>query len=128
MGLYQNQSSLNMDIETLRDFCLALEDGVEESFPFGPETLVFKYAGKVFLLLSLDDSPARVNAKCDPDRAIALRDEYDAIIPGYHMNKKHWNTMILDGRIPNALVKELIRHSLDLIIAKLPKNQRKGQE
>lgn len=113
-----------MDIELLRTYITGLKEGIEESFPFGPETLVFKYGGKVFLLMSLDEFPLRINAKCDPDRAIELREEYAAIIPGYHMNKKHWNTLILDGSVPVRLVKELIADSLELVAAKLPKAKR----
>lgn len=113
-----------MDIESVRDHCLQLEPGIEETFPFGPDNLVFKYAGKMFLLLSLDTLPASMNVKCVPEKALALREEYDAIRPGYHMNKQHWNTIILDGSVPDHLLKELIRHSLDLVIEKLPKKLR----
>lgn len=117
-----------MDIESIREYCLGLAPGVEETFPFGPDDLVFKYAGKMFLLLSLDAAPASLNAKCAPERAVALRERYDAIRPGYHMNKQHWNTIILDGSVPDHLIEELIGHSLDLVIKKLPKKLRAEHE
>jgi len=103
-----------MNIETIRDYCLGKE-GAEESFPFGEETLVFKVAGKIFLLLSLDAVPPRFNAKCDPDRALELREAHDAVVPGYHMNKKHWNTVLLNGSLPAPLLQSLIDHSYDLV-------------
>ncbi|RYD97486.1 MAG: MmcQ/YjbR family DNA-binding protein [Sphingobacteriales bacterium] len=112
-----------MDIETLRAYVMALKEGIEEAFPFGPETLVFKYGGKIFLLMALDQVPPRVNVKCDPDKALELREAYSAIVPGYHMNKKHWNTLILDGSLPYKLVQELVADSLELIAAKLPKSR-----
>lgn len=97
---------------------------VEESTPFGPEVFVQKVGGKMFALYSPSEDPVRVNLKCDPDRSVELREQYDAIIPGYHMNKRHWNTLILDGSIPAALVKELIRHSYDLVVASLSRKRR----
>ena len=93
--------------------------GAEETLPFGPDTLVYKVGGKMFALTSPDDFPASVNLKCDPDRALELRDQYPAITPGYHMNKRHWNTLILDGSVPGKLIKELIDHSYDLVVAGL---------
>ena len=78
----------------------------------------------MFALTSPDEFPARINLKCDPERAAVLRDEYDSIIPGYHMNKRHWNTLILDGSLPSKLVRELIDHSYRLVVASLPKSQR----
>jgi predicted DNA-binding protein (MmcQ/YjbR family) len=103
-----------MNIETVRTYCLE-KDGAEESFPFGNETLVFKVGGKIFLLLSLDAVPSQFNVKCDPDRAIELREQYESIVPGYHMNKKHWNTVILDGTLSGALIKTMIDASFDLV-------------
>jgi predicted DNA-binding protein (MmcQ/YjbR family) len=85
-----------MDIEQLREFCLSKPE-VEECFPFGPTTLVFKVNGKIFLLASLESQPLQINVKCDPEEAIELREQYPAVIPGYHMNKKWWNTVIIDG-------------------------------
>ncbi len=110
-----------MNIETLREYCLS-KKAVEESFPFGEDTLVFKVGGKIFLLAGLENNPLQFNAKCDPEKALELREQYDAIQPGYHMNKKHWNTVIADGRLSNALLKEMIDDSYDLIVKSLSKN------
>jgi predicted DNA-binding protein (MmcQ/YjbR family) len=109
--------------ETARDHCLSLPR-VEETMPFGPEVLVYKVAGKVFALLIPDEVPVRMNLKCDPERALELRDRYESILPGYHMSKKHWNTLLLDGSLPSKLVRELIEHSFDLVAASLPKKVR----
>jgi predicted DNA-binding protein (MmcQ/YjbR family) len=103
-----------MNVEDIRDYTLAKND-VEEGFPFGESVLVFKTTGKIFLLVSLDTSPVQFNVKCDPDRAIELRDTYDAVKPGYHMNKKHWNTIIVDGSLTNRQLKEMIDHSYALV-------------
>jgi predicted DNA-binding protein (MmcQ/YjbR family) len=89
--------------------------GAEESMPFGPDALVYKVAGKVFALALPDDFPPRINLKCDPERAIDLRDRFPSILPGYHMNKKHWNTILLDGSVPGPLLRELIDHSYSLV-------------
>jgi predicted DNA-binding protein (MmcQ/YjbR family) len=105
-----------MDLPDLIAHCLA-KPGAEETTPFGPDHLVYKVGGKIFALTSPDDFPPRVNLKCDPERALELRDRYDAIIPGYHMNKRHWNTLILDGSLPDKLIRELIDHSY-LLVAK----------
>ncbi|MDB6070435.1 MAG: MmcQ-like protein [Verrucomicrobiales bacterium] len=104
-----------MDLASLCELCLGLK-GVEETTPFGPDTLVFKVGGKCFALMSPDEFPPRVNLKCDPARAEELRGEYPAVRPGYHMNKKHWNTVILDGSLPAALVRELVLHSHQLVV------------
>lgn len=104
-----------MDTEAIREYALA-KAGVEEGFPFGEDTLVFKVNGKIFLLLALDESPLRFNAKCDPAEALELREEYpENILPGYHMNKKHWNTIVVDGRIKKALLQKLIDDSYGLV-------------
>jgi predicted DNA-binding protein (MmcQ/YjbR family) len=105
--------------------CFLAKPGAEETTPFGPDVLVYKVSGKMFALAAPDDFPPRINLKCDPEKALALRDEYESIIPGYHLNKRHWNTLILDGSLPAKLVKELIDHSYELIIASLPKSKRK---
>ena len=106
-----------MNEEQVREYALEKED-VTEGFPFGEDTLVFKTNAKVFMLLGLNEPEPGINLKCDPERAIALRDEYpDAILPGYHMNKKHWNTVKIHG-LKNALVKELIDHSYNLVARK----------
>jgi predicted DNA-binding protein (MmcQ/YjbR family) len=112
-----------MNIETLRQYCLS-KKGVTEEFPFGESTLVFKVSGKMFLLTGLYDSPLQFNAKCEPDKAIELREQYDAIQPGYHMNKKHWNTVIVDGSIPQKLLKKMIDDSYELVVQSLPKKDR----
>ena len=98
--------------------------GTEETTPFGPDVLVYKVGGKMFALTAPDDFPASINLKCDPDRAIELRDTWKAITPGYHMNKKHWNTLVLDGSVPTSLIRELIDHSYELVVKSLPKNRR----
>ncbi|WP_299797631.1 MmcQ/YjbR family DNA-binding protein [uncultured Maribacter sp.] len=108
-----------MNVEEYRDYCIS-KKGVTESFPFDETTLVFKVMGKMFALCGLERVPLRVNLKCDPERAIALREEHDGIIEGWHMSKKHWNTLYLD-KIPKELTKELIDHSYDLVVSKLTK-------
>ena len=112
-----------MNIESLREYCLS-KKAVEEGFPFGEDTLVFKVMNKIFLLVSLNANPLQFNAKCEPDKAIELREEYDAIKPGYHMNKKHWNTVIINGSVSNKLLKEMIDDSYNLIVQSLPKKAR----
>ncbi|MEU2182861.1 MmcQ/YjbR family DNA-binding protein [Streptomyces thermolilacinus] len=112
-----------MTPEQLRAFCLDFDAAVEE-FPFGPETSVFKVAGKMFALSALDARPLTVNLKCDPDEAVRLRaDHPDAIVPGYHMNKRHWNTVTVSA-LPAALVRELVEDSYDLVVAGLPRAER----
>ena len=111
-----------MNIESLRDYCIS-KPNVEETFPFGDDTLVFKVGGKIFLLCGLD-KPDRFNVKCDPERAILLREEFDEIQAGWHMNKKHWNTVFMNGRLTDRQIIEMIDHSYDLIVSKLSKNKR----
>jgi predicted DNA-binding protein (MmcQ/YjbR family) len=111
-----------MNIESLRDYCLS-KPGVTESFPFGEDTLVFKLQDKIFLLCGLEN-PDRFNVKCDPEKAISLREEYEEVQPGYHMNKTHWNTVYMNGRLNNNQLKEMIDHSYDLIMRSLPANKR----
>src|SRR5665647_1860743 len=110
-----------MDIEAMRAYCLS-KKGTDEGFPFGDTTLVIKVGGKIFILISLDNNLS-VNLKCDPDRAIDLREANPAIIPGYHMNKKHWNTVVLDGSLSKNLILEMIDHSYDLVFQSLPGKQ-----
>ena len=112
-----------MHAEEVREVLLR-KGHVSEEAPFGPEVLVYKVGGKMFALLTIEEVPVRMNLKCDPQRSLDLRDRYESIIPGYHMNKKHWNTLILDGSLPAGLVKELIRHSYDLVFASLPTKTR----
>ena len=109
----------------LRDLCLDFNAAVEE-FPFTPETSVFKVLGKVFALAALDAEPLKVNLKCDPEQAVRLRAEHEAVVPGYHMNKRHWNTVTAGGpgALPDALVRELVEDSYDLVVAGLPKAER----
>ena len=109
-----------MNIETLRQHCLA-KSGVEEGLPFGPNTLVFKVAGKMFLLAALDAVPLQFNAKCDPDNAVLLREQYPCVQPGYHMNKQHWNTLIVDGTVSDKLLQQWIDDSYNLVVDSLPK-------
>jgi predicted DNA-binding protein (MmcQ/YjbR family) len=113
-----------MNLETFREYCLA-KLGATETTPFGPDNLVFKVADKMFALASLDEVPASANLKCDPDRALELRDRYEEVQPGYHMSKKHWNTVDLEGGIPEVELKEMIDHSYELVVASLPKAKRK---
>jgi predicted DNA-binding protein (MmcQ/YjbR family) len=112
-----------MNLESLRDFCLQLP-GAEESFPFGNDTLVFKVKNKVFLLTSLDSVELGFNVKCDPEKAIELREQYNWVLPGYHMNKKHWNTVKAGDRAPDALLKSWITDSYQLVVQSLPKKSR----
>lgn len=111
-----------MNIEELRDYVLSLKD-VAESFPFGEDTLVFKTNNKIFLLVSLSASPLQFNVKCDPEYAIELREQYSCVLPGYHMNKKHWNTIIIDGTLSKEQLKNFIKNSYELIAPKLRKNK-----
>ncbi len=115
-----------MNIEDFRDYCL-LKPGVAECFPFDETTLVFKVMGKMFALTDTED-PFALNLKCDPERAIQLREQYPAIIPGYHMNKQHWNTIRVDGSVNDDLLYELIDHSYNLIVGSLTKKLKKELE
>ncbi len=113
-----------MDLETFRNYCLSLP-GVTEGFPFGDETLVFKVGEKIFALADAGFF-ASVNLKCDPEKAIELRERYAAVTPGYHMNKKHWNTVLIDGSISWKMLSEWTKHSYDLVVASLPAKLRMG--
>ena len=113
---------LKMDLESFREYCLA-KPGVTEETPFGEDVLVFKVAGKIFALAPLDEVPARANLKCDPDFALELRDRYEQVQPGYHMNKKHWNTVEIDSGIPEPELRRMIDHSYELVVKSLPKAQ-----
>ncbi|GHD98732.1 MmcQ/YjbR family DNA-binding protein [Streptomyces alanosinicus] len=113
-----------MTPQQLRAFCLSFNAAVED-FPFGPEASVFKVLGKMFALSSLDGRPLTVNLKCDPEDAVRLRADHEGLIaPGWHMNKRHWNTVTVDGGLPDRLLKELIEDSYDLVVAGLPKAER----
>ncbi len=111
-----------MRIETLRQYCLRKENTFE-AFPFDEETLVFKVKGKMFAFVGLDGHPLAVNLKCDPELALELREKYEAVQPGYHMNKKHWNTVILDGTIPLKEIYMMIDHSYTLVVGGKKKMQ-----
>lgn len=113
-----------MNIEELQEYCLS-KPGTEETLPFGPDTLVYKVAGKVYLLTSLDNpDDLRFNVKCDPDLAQELREQHACVLPGFHMNKKHWNTIVADGSVSNKQLKEWIDHSYQLVVSSLPKKLR----
>jgi predicted DNA-binding protein (MmcQ/YjbR family) len=112
-----------MNIESLRNYCLS-KTGATESFPFGEETLVFKVGNKIFALTSVDASPLTVN----PELAVELREQFDAVRPGYHMNKIHWNTVVIDGSIRENDLKQWIDHSYELIVSSLPKSVRQELE
>lgn len=113
---------VNMNMEALREYCLR-KAGVEESFPFGEQTLVFKVGGKIFLLASLLEGN-RFNAKCDPERAVELRERHEEVQPGYHMNKRHWNTVRMDGGLKTKELREMIDHSYEIVVKGLPKKVR----
>lgn len=109
-----------MNIETLQQYCLS-KKGVTEETPFGPDNLVYKVGGKMFLLASLDTVPLQFNAKCDPEEAILLRDAHACVLPGYHMNKKHWNTVLVDGTVGDKLLQQWIDASYNLVVDGLPR-------
>lgn len=110
-------SEASMNIEEIREYALSLKN-VSESFPFGNDTLVFKVDNKIFLLVSLSSEVFQFNVKCDPEYAVELREQYSCILPGYHMNKKHWNTIIVDGHLSAKQLKEFIKDSYNLVTKK----------
>ena len=114
-----------MDLAQFREYCLS-KPRATEGTPFGPDVLVFKVRGKMFALAALEEVPTTVNLKCDPDLALELRDRYEQIQPGYHMNKKHWNTVEIESGIPDAEVRKMIDHSYELVAKKLPKSKAKA--
>jgi predicted DNA-binding protein (MmcQ/YjbR family) len=109
-----------MDLARFREYCLRKSHATEDT-PFGPDVLVFKVGGKMFALAALDEVPTRVNLKCDPDLALELRDRYEQVTPGYHMNKRHWNTVEIESAIPDAELRKMIDHSYDLVANGLPR-------
>ncbi len=113
-----------MDLAQFREYCLR-KPRASEGTPFGPDVLVFKVAGKMFALAALDEVPATANLKCDPDLALDLRDRYEQVTPGYHMNKKHWNTVEIETGIPESELRKMIDHSYDLVVKSLPKSKAK---
>ena len=114
-----------MNAENFRAHCLA-KNGATEGTPFGPDNIVFKVGGKMFALLAFEEVPPRANLKCDPDLALELRDRYEQVEPGYHMNKKHWNTVVLDGVIPDGEIGKMIDHSYELVAKSLPAKKGKA--
>ncbi len=116
-----------MDFDAARTYFLSRPEAVED-FPFGPDVYVYKILGKMFATLGTEDGLARMNLKCDPEEALALRDIYEAVLPGYHMNKAHWNTVLLDGSIPRGEIERMIDRSYGLVVRKLRKKTREGLE
>ena len=112
-----------MNIEELREYCLS-KPFAEETFPFDEETLVFKVGGKAFLLTGIESKPVQFNVKCDPEKAVELRGQYSFVLPGWHMNKKHWNTIVCESGVSKKLIKEWIDHSYNLVISGLPNKER----
>jgi predicted DNA-binding protein (MmcQ/YjbR family) len=112
-----------MDFETARQYLLS-KSGAKETFPFGTEVIVFKVCHKMFATLTEEDDQVRVNLKCEPNKAQALRDLYPAVMPGYHMNKVHWNTVILDGSIPDSEIELMMDHSYERVVDNLPTAER----
>jgi predicted DNA-binding protein (MmcQ/YjbR family) len=114
-----------MDADALKAACLALA-GAVETFPFNPETSVFKVGGKIFALSALDAHPLSVSLKCEPELAERLREQHPAITGGWHLNKRHWNTVLLDGSMPDSMVRDMIEDSYDLVVASLTREQRRA--
>ena len=113
-----------MDLAQFREYCLAKANATEGT-PFGETVLVFKVSEKIFALASLDEVPARVNLKCDPDLALELRDHYEQVRPGYHMNKRHWNTVEIESGIPDAELRKMVDHSYQLVASSIATKGRK---
>lgn len=114
-----------MNPTELRDHCLSFT-GAEETFPFGSNTSVFKVAGKMFALSQLGADSLRISLKCEPELAEALRGSHAAVLPGYHLNKRHWNTVIIDGSLPDDAIHSMIEDSYDLVVSKLPQARRRA--
>jgi predicted DNA-binding protein (MmcQ/YjbR family) len=114
-----------VNAEALRDYCLSL-NGASETFPFGPKASVFKVSGKMFALSILDQVPLRVSLKCEPELAEQLRATHAAVLPGYHLNKRHWNTVIIDGSLADQTIKDMIEDSYDLVVSTLSRARREG--
>jgi predicted DNA-binding protein (MmcQ/YjbR family) len=114
-----------VDREALRQLCLGFA-GSEETFPFGPETSVFKVGGKMFALSRLGGDPLSVSLKCEPPLAEELRAAHPAITPGYHLNKRHWNTIVIDGSLPERMIADMVEDSYDLVVSQLPRARRRA--
>lgn len=123
LTLFIRMSLFIMNVEDISEYCLR-KKGVVEDFPFDEETLAFKVAGKMFALIPLERVPLQINLKCDPEQVVELREKYDAVQPGYHMNKDHWNTVIIDGRLKSNLIFEWIDNSYGLVVKGLKKADR----
>jgi predicted DNA-binding protein (MmcQ/YjbR family) len=121
------KTALDPRMELLREYVMA-KPAVEDSFPFGPEAMVFRVAGKIFAIMAWEENPVYISLKCDPERASELRELHPGIIPGYHLNKKHWNSVTPGHSVDMELVLELIDHSYDLVVASLPKKAREELE
>ena len=119
----QKEETQPMNFETLRTYLLQ-KTGATEDFPFDNVTLVIKVCGKMFALLGINNDPLRINLKCDPIKAEFLRQQHAAVLPGYHMNKRHWNTVVLDGSIPESEIYSMINDSYDLVVQGMPKSKR----
>lgn len=116
-----------MNLENLREYCLH-KKGVEECFPFDRETLVYKVMGKMFLLTGLEYQPVQFNVKCDPEKALELREKFTCVLPGYHMSKKHWNTVVRDGSVSDRQLHNWIDESYNLVVESLPKKLKQEWE
>ena len=116
-----------LNVESIRDYCLQKQNTTEE-MPFGPSVVVFKVNNKMFCLMSLDEQPTTINVKCEPEKAIELREQYLSVLPGYHMNKQHWNTVIVDGLISPKIIKEFIDDSYNLVNKKLTPKKKKNSK
>src|SRR5438876_1588219 len=114
-----------MNSAELRDLCLSFT-GAQETFPFGPNTSVFKVGGKMFALSQLGADDLRISLKCEPALAQGLRQAHAAVVPGYHLNKRHWNTVIIDGSLPEQMIKDMVEDSYDLVVSQLPKSRRRA--
>jgi predicted DNA-binding protein (MmcQ/YjbR family) len=125
--LWERAEAPNLVIHAaeLRDLCLGFA-GSAETFPFGPQTSVFKVDGKMFALSQLAESPLRVSLKCEPPLAEQLRAAHSAVLPGYHLNKRHWNTVLLDGSLPERTIRDMIEDSYDLVVSGLPRSRRQA--
>jgi predicted DNA-binding protein (MmcQ/YjbR family) len=116
---------MNMTADELRDHCLSFP-GADETFPFSPENSVSKVRGKIFAISRLDADPLRVSLKCEPALAQQLRESHAAVSPGYHLNKRHWNTVTIDGSLPDEMIRDMVEDSYDLIVSKLPRARRRA--
>ena len=114
-----------MNSAALRSLCLSFK-GAEETFPFGPRTSVFKVGGKMFALSQLGAESLRVSVKCEPELAVSLREAYTAVIPGYHLNKRHWNTVVIDGSLSEQMIADMVEDSYDLVVSNLPAAARRA--